>query len=99
MALVLSRTLAVRCRTELDDPCWQLRHGQIGVRSCAKITSGENTQFKHFERKRNCQKNGGRKMKIARFAPNGGAGCLIFLPRIFLTSSSRKARNNFCANP
>jgi hypothetical protein len=38
------------------------------------------------------QKNGGRKMKVARFAQQRGAGRLIFLPRIFLICSSRKAK-------
>jgi hypothetical protein len=46
-----------------------------------------------------CQKNGVRKMRVPRFALKGGAGCFIFLTRIFLPSSSRKIGIRFCANP
>jgi len=37
-----------------------------------------------------CQKNGVRKMRVPGFALSRGVGCIIFLTRIFLTSSSRK---------
>jgi hypothetical protein len=60
------------------------------VRVCAKTTSGQKTQFKHHEKKRVRQKNGGRKMKVSHFAQRRGAGRLIFLPRIFLTFGVRE---------
>jgi hypothetical protein len=42
--------------------------------------------------------NGGGKMRAPRLALTGGAGCIIFLTRIFLTSPSRKIGNGLCAN-
>jgi hypothetical protein len=70
----------------------QLKGGLAHTPGIAKDSgdSGMNHDFPDSEKRRDWQKNGGRKMKSGPFAPNGGAGCLIFLTRIFLTSSSSK---------
>ena len=63
------------------------------------MTSGLGGVIETFSKRERCQKNGVRKMRVRRFAPNRGAGCFMFLTGIFLTSSPRKIGNGFCADP
>ncbi|MGO8698956.1 MAG: hypothetical protein ACLQVY_14675 [Limisphaerales bacterium] len=68
---------------------------RLGLR---ETTSGQKAQFKHYEKKRVRQKNGGRKMKMARFAQRRGGASYISATD-FSAILFEETRISFCADP